>query len=295
MKFGLMLPHAGDYASPEALAGVAQMGEQLGYDSLFCFDRLLYPVNPKTPYPGSPDGKLPEATKRFFDPLTTLSYLAGITRKIRLGTGVLVSAFRSPVLAARMASTIDNLSHGRFICGMGMGWSQDEYESSGVPFDTKGTRFDEYLEVMKAVWSQAEPEYHGKYYTVARSILQPQPVQKPMPLWVGGGSDAALKRAVRLGTGWFGSGNMADLLSVATKLRQMAPKDFDIAFWTPFAITEQDTPMSLVGTPATIVSNLRKFQAAGVTEIILFAMQNPQQDIPRFAQELRPQIQTAAV
>ncbi len=100
---------------------------------------------------------------------------------------------------------------------------------------------------------------------------------------------------MRLGTGWFGSGNMADLLSVATKLRQMAPKDFDIAFWTPFAITEQDTPMSLVGTPATIVSNLRKFQAAGVTEIILFAMQNPQQDIPRFAQELRPQIQTAAV
>lgn len=299
MKFGLILPHVGPMASPEALAGTVKVAEQLGYDSVWVLDRLLYPVSPRTPYPGSPDGKLPEVCDTVYEPLTTLAWIAAQTTRIRLGTGVLVSVFRNPTLLARMMATLDNLSHGRIICGLGMGWSLDEYEASGVPFDHKGARFDDYLEVVKKVWTDASPAHDGPYYKVAKSVLKPPPVQRPhLPLWIGGESEAAARRAVRYGTGWYGSpySTVEELTVKVRKMRDAVarqgrdPQQFAIAMWAPFGVTS--TPMMpLVGPIDHIWKSVDQYREAGVDTLVLGAGfvpgTNPMEDVPLFASQMQ--------
>ena len=181
MKIGISLPQIGPQASPENLVSVARRAEELGYDSVWVLERLLWPVNPQEPYPASPDGHLPETYQIVFDPLETLAFVAAHTTRVQLGTSVIVLPYHTPIHLARRISTIDALSGGRVAVGVGAGWSRDEFEAAGTPFERRGARSDEFLEAMIALWTKDPVGFDGKFYHIPESKIGPKPVQKPHP------------------------------------------------------------------------------------------------------------------
>ena len=208
MKLGFALPTAGDWATPENQIRVARQAEALGYHSLWVFQRLLYALEPKNEYPPVPGKVWPKPFERVFDPIVTLAYVAAATQRIRLGTSVLIMPFYQPVVLAKQLATLDVLSGGRLDVGLGLGWSQDEYEAVGVPFKHRGRRADEFLRCLDAIWTQDVTEFHGEFYNVPRSRVEPKPVQKPRPpITIGGYGSTVVKRAVELGDG-FNGGNV---------------------------------------------------------------------------------------
>src|SRR6185503_14377047 len=178
MKVGILLPHLGEVASKESVLYVAKEAEKEGLDSVWAIERLLAPINPQTPYVATPDGSLPAEYQNILDPLTTLTYLAGKTERISLGTSIIVKLFHNPVLLARMLATIDVLSGGRVIAGFGLGWSKDEYDASGIPFARRGERADEFLQVLKSIWTDEIVQFKGKFYNIPASKIGPKPMQK---------------------------------------------------------------------------------------------------------------------
>ena len=169
-------------------------------------ERLLWPINPQTPYPATPDGSLPNEYQIILDPLETLTYVAAKTNKIALGTSVMDILFHSPVILARRFATLDLLSEGRAIAGLGIGWSKDEYQASNIPFKDKGERANEFLQVLKRIWTDDVVEFKGKYYNIPASKIGPKPVQKPHPpIYMGGFSPNTYSRIVNYDTnGWLG-------------------------------------------------------------------------------------------
>jgi alkanesulfonate monooxygenase SsuD/methylene tetrahydromethanopterin reductase-like flavin-dependent oxidoreductase (luciferase family) len=151
LKVGITLPQAGQQATRENVIQTAQQAEEEGFDSLWVFERLLWPINPQTPYPVTPDGSLPIEYQIVLDPLETLTYVAANTNKIALGTGVIDMLFHNPVVLARRFATLDVLSGGRTICGLGIGWSKDEYQVSDIPFKDRGKRADEFIQALKRI------------------------------------------------------------------------------------------------------------------------------------------------
>lgn len=203
MKIGFALPNIGPVATAEAVAKVAQRAEALGYDSLWTIERLLWPVNPQTPYPVTPDGRLPEGYKYSLDPVEALTYAAALTKKIGLGTSVLDIPYYNPVTLARRLTTLDYLSNGRLRVGFGLGWSKDEMDAAGADMKHRGAMADEFLQVLKAIWTTNPVEFHGKFYTVPKSFIAPKPVQKPHPpIYMAAFAPAALKRVATLADGW---------------------------------------------------------------------------------------------
>ena len=162
MKVGLVLPQAGQQATRENVIQMAKNAESEGFDSLWVFERLLWPINPKTPYVATPDGSLPIEYQIMLDPLETLTYVAANTNKIALGTSVIDMLFHNPVILARRFATLDILSEGRSIAGFGIGWSKDEYQASNIPFQNRGKRSDEFIQVLKRIWTDDVVEFKGK-------------------------------------------------------------------------------------------------------------------------------------
>jgi len=160
MKIGLSLPQAGVNATRENVIKFAQAAEKENFDSLWVLERLLYPINPQTKYPGSTDGMMPEEWKNIYDPINLLSFVAANTNKILLGTGVIDVLFHNPVVLGREFATLDVLSQGRTIAGLGIGWLKDEYQTSNVPFERRGARQDEFIQAMKRVWTDDVVEFH---------------------------------------------------------------------------------------------------------------------------------------
>ncbi len=203
MRLGFNIPNLGPVASAENVAKVAQRAEALGYDTVWVTERLLWPINPQTPYAGSSDGSLPEAYKIQLDPLGALTYAAAHTRRIGLGTSVLDMPYYNPVMLARNLTTLDVFSGGRLRVGLGQGWSQDEFDATGASMKTRSSRADEFLEVLHAIWKTDPAEYSGKHFRLPKSIIQPKPVQKPHPsIYLAAFSPRALKRIATLGDGW---------------------------------------------------------------------------------------------
>jgi len=203
MKIGFALPNIGPVATQEAVSKVAQRAEALGYHSLWTVERLLYPVKPQTPYPASPDGSLPEPYKHVLDPLEALAFVAAQTKTITLGTSVLDMPFYNPVTLARRLTTLDFLSNGRLRVGLGLGWSKDEMDASGADMAHRGAMADEFLQVLKAIWTTDPVEFRGKYYKLPKSYIDPKPVQKPHPpIYLAAFAPPALKRVAALANGW---------------------------------------------------------------------------------------------
>ena len=203
MKIGFSLPNIGPIGTAEAVTKVAQRAEALGYHSLWTIERLLYPLNLQRPYPGTPDGSLPEIYKHSLDPLEALTFVAGQTKKIKLGTSVLDMPYYNPVTLARRLSTLDFLSGGRLLVGLGLGWSKDEMDATGADMTKRGALADEFLQVLKTIWTTNPVEFRGKFFNIPKSYINPKPVQKPHPpIYLGAFVPAALKRLANVADGW---------------------------------------------------------------------------------------------
>ncbi|MBI3933822.1 MAG: LLM class F420-dependent oxidoreductase [Acidobacteria bacterium] len=219
MHFGVVFTGYGTMADPEKLRRLARRADQLGFHSLWLYDHVTFPARIPEKY-----GKIvftPETP--FLDPMATLSFLAAETRQIRLGTGVLLTALRHPLLVAKSAATLDVLSGGRLILGVGLGWVAEEFEALGIPFRQRVGRLRESVEILRGIWAQGRLAYAGRYYSFPEMTSYPMPLQPGGPrLWFGAFADPALKRAAELGDGWFGA---AGPVEKVTK-RLMKTRDF---------------------------------------------------------------------
>lgn len=204
MQIGLRLPQTGrNQASKGSIVYLAKEAENAGFNSLWVLERLLWPINPLNPYPGSTDGKFPEDWQYIFDPLETLTFVAANTNKIALGTSVIDILFHNPVILARRFATLDVFSGGRAVAGFGIGWSEDEYRASGIPFINRGKRADEYIQLLKMLWTEDIVEFIGEYYDIPASKVGPKPVQKPhIPIYLGGYSQKTFARIAKHANGW---------------------------------------------------------------------------------------------
>lgn len=271
MQFGIALPHFGPAASPHAIVKVAQEAEELGFDSVWALDRLLWPLKPASKYPGNPKGELPQVMQNTYDPLTVLAFVAAHTRMVRLGTSVLVAPYRSPVVVAKIVATLDVLSGGRVILGIGAGWSEDEFIVVGQSLVNRHEQTDEFLQVLHELWTVEEPSFEGKYYRVPRSIFLPKPLQKPRPpLWIGGNTKRARQRAAEFGDGWHPTNRLSpsDLAEEMKHLRALAQKAGRDADAIVLTLRWNAVP-SLSDNSAVkeVVQKLREYKRAGVQHI----------------------------
>lgn len=203
MRMGFYVPNLGPVAGADNILKVAQKAEELGYDSLWTTERLLVPVNPRTGYGGFEGVPIPEPYKVQLDPLDTLSVLAAVTRRARLGVSVLDLPFYAAALLARRLTTIDVFSGGRLTVGLGVGWCPEEFDAVGVSMRQRGRRADEALQLMHAVWKEDPVEFQGKYWRIALSYINPKPIQKPHPpILMAAYAPAAMKRVARMSDGW---------------------------------------------------------------------------------------------
>ncbi len=230
MRLGFGLLHAGPAATPEAIVKFVKRAEGLGYESLYVLDRVLWPINPKVPYPASADGKLPEQSKTIVDPLETLAFAAAHTSRVRLGTSVMNLPYYNPVLLARQLTAIDVLSNGRLVAGLGLGWSPDEYEAVGTSIKDRTRRASEALRVLHAIWTTDPVEFNGKYYKIPKSVIYPKPVQKPHPpIFMAAFTPEAMKRTARHADGWMPVGipvaGMAKMFAGIKKMAEEAGRD----------------------------------------------------------------------
>ncbi len=192
MKLGICLPHYGRPIEVGRMLEVVNRAEERRLDSVWVTDHVVVPSDTKIIY-----------RDHMLDPLAVLPWLAGVTRRIALGTSVVVLPYRSPVPVAKLLASVDVLSGGRLIVGAAIGWLEGEFEALGVPFGERASRGDEALELLRAVWTEEHPELQTKRYRLHNVKVSPMPLQKPRPpLYVGGLSDGALRRAARLGDGW---------------------------------------------------------------------------------------------
>ena len=267
MKYGIALPNFGKYAETLKIIDLSEKAEELGFDSIWVSDHVVIP--------GSHKGFGDE----FLEPLTTLTYLAARTSRISLGTSVLILPYRNPLVLAKSVSTIDELSAGRVILGVGAGWMKDEFHALGVPFEDRGAITNEYIDVLKTLWTEEDPSHFGKYIEFSDIKFLPKPVQKPHPpIWVGGGSRRAIERAAERGSGWHPVGlTPSEVQERAWYLKEVIDKsdrepcDFIISVRKNLEITDKTDLAeneTLRGTVEKIAEGLEEYEKAGVNHIV---------------------------
>ena len=284
LKVGVTLPQLGKQATREDLIQYASKAEESSFDSVWVLERLLWPINPRTPYVATPDGSLPSDYQNVLDPLETLSFVAAHTRQISLGTSVIDMLFHNPVVLGRGIATLDVLSEGRAICGLGIGWSKDEYQASNIPFKNRGKRADEFLEALKRVWTDDVVEFKGEYYNIPASKIGPKPIQKPhIPIYMGGFSPATLSRIVKYdANGWLGVpfGPLEQLRTTMNTIKDLAikgnkdPNSFKVILLTYPNISDSknaggDQRFPMTGTIEEVGSDIGEFKSMGIEHIIL--------------------------
>lgn len=286
MKVGITLPQAGEQSTTANIIRTAKTAEDEGLDSLWVFERLLWPISPQTPYVATPDGSLPVEYQRVFDPLETLTFVAAKTNKITLGTSVIDILFHNPVVLARRFATLDVLSGGRTIAGLGIGWSKDEYQVSNIPFENKGKRADEFIQALKKIWTEDIVEFKGNYYNIPASKIGPKPIQKPhIPIFMGGFSPNTFKRIINYSTnGWLGLivGPLEYLENTIKSMNEMAskankdPNEFKTILLTypniveskNEQLTNESQRFPLTGTIDQIGNDIKRIKKIGVNHIV---------------------------
>jgi probable F420-dependent oxidoreductase len=215
---GFAVPLAGSWATPANQVELARRAEELGYASVWTFQRLLFPADRE----GPDAARWQPVYRSVHDPLVTLAYLAAHTTRVRLGVAVLNMPWFSPILLAKQAATLDAVSGGRLDLGLGLGWSRQEYAAAGAPFERRGARAEEFLACLKALWTEDLVDFHGEFHDVSRAHVDPKPVQKPHPpLLLGGSAEPALRRAGRVADGWISSSGQ-DLASIGSAIKVVA-------------------------------------------------------------------------
>ena len=217
MKFGISFANVGTFVKGKGAARLAQAAESAGFDSLWTVEHILYPEGYESTYPYAPDGKMPGSGRNPIpDPLVWLGYAAAVTSTIRLATGISILPERHPLTFAKEVATLDVLSGGRVTLGVGIGWLREEFDALGVPWERRGARTEEYAEVMRRVWAEDDVTFDGEFVSFRRASSNPKPVAGRVPIHIGGHSEAAARRAGRMGDGMFlAGGDMAQLMEVA--------------------------------------------------------------------------------
>ena len=297
MRIGVHLPHVGDQATRETLLSFAKRAEALGFDSLWVSDHVVIPRDYESRYPYHASGRLTWSDLPLLEPLSTLLFVAAVTERVQLGTTVLVLPMRNPVLHAKIVATLDVLSGGRAILGVGAGWLREEFEALDAPFDERGSRTDEYLTVIDNLWTKDDPSFSGKHYQLADVAFAPRPLQQPrVPIWVGGNTGAGLRRAARLGDAWHAAGvPPAEIAAAAPRLREYtlaAGRD-------PAAVALTVRTGLPAGEPTeATIERLEQYAAAGVAHICLETtfrhMERAYETLERFASDVRPKLAAIA-
>ncbi len=261
------------------MASVALRAEQLGFESVWIPEHLVLPTRLETPYPYSQDGRPPFAPDTpILDPLLLLMHIAAATSRIRLGTNIFVLPLRHPLVTARLAMTLDVLSGGRLCLGVGVGWLEEEFRAVGVEFETRGSRTRECVMALKALWTQAEPEFHGRFFDFGPLRFEPKPVQKPHPpILLGGETETALRRAAAIADGWYGVAHdphsAAQRIATLRELRAQAGRADE-----PFEVT-----VGHGGGPLD-ADALRRYADAGVDRVSVLPWSRGRDAIPRLEQ-----------
>jgi len=283
MKVGITLPNLGPQATRENVLQTASQAEKEGFDSVWTITRILWPLNPQSPYSGTPDGSLPIEYQNVLDPLDVLVHVAANTSNIALGTSVVDMFYYTPIMLAKRLATLDVLSQGRVICGLGVGWSKDEYQASNIPFMNRGERALEFLQVLK-IWTDDIVEFKGKYYDIPASKIGPKPFQKPhIPIYLGGFSSNTFLRIVKQDlNGWLGvvHGPLRDVENSINTIKRYTNQsnknsdNFQTILLTYPTVEENQSPkndknrLPLTGTIDEIGSDIRLVRDMGVNHII---------------------------
>jgi probable F420-dependent oxidoreductase len=230
MKFGLRYCNIGRYIDPSKAVELAQAGEEAGFESAWTIEHTVVPDGYQSHYPYSADGKMPGGTDDFPipDPLIWMAYIAAATSRINLGTAILILPQHNPVITAKQVATLDHVSGGRILLGIGVGWMKEEFDAIGASFHDRGKRADEYVAAMRELWSSERPTFHGDFVHFDAAFCKPQPVNKSIPIIVGGDSRVAARRAGRLGDGYFPArGAPFDFIDLARRTAEEHGRDPD--------------------------------------------------------------------
>jgi probable F420-dependent oxidoreductase len=297
MKLGVFLPISGRATGPDTLITAAQSAEKQGFDAIWSADRVVTPWKIDTSYPYSENHEFIVPPDRpFLDSFTCLAFLAGCTEKITLGISVLVLPYRHPLYWTRVAASIEQLSRGRLIMGVGVGWMEEEFVALNVPFKERGRITDEQLEVVERLWSEEHTTFEGQYYHLRDLAFYPKPIQQPRtPIWIGGEGNAAQKRTAKYGDAWFPyyvEITPAQLRAGFDNVLRLAEQA-----GRPIELTQQPVPQDeryLRGTSAQLVEALRTYRDIGVEHIALQFMSprwpDRMEQIERFANEVMPHV-----
>ena len=316
LALGFHLPSRGPLARVDVLTHLARTADTLGYSVVSISDHIVLPTRSSAPYPYDHSGAFPGGAQQpFIEPIPLAAWLLAVTRRLRVAISVLVVPYRNPVVTAKHLATIDALSGGRLVVGVGVGWWPEEFEAlAAPPFAERGAVTDEYLRLMKTLWTENEPRFEGKYYRIDDVTMLPHPAQKPHPpIWVGGHSEPALRRTAVLGDAWHPIGLRGpvglapdELAQKMARIRALArqagrdPASIGVAFRGPLdlrparAKVTAETLRPLAGPPHKVVADLRAYQAAGVDTMIFdFPKPDPTAMVTlmrRVAREIRPRL-----
>ena len=263
MKCGIAIPHYGRAAQPSMVEDLAREAEALGFDSVWASDHVLLPVEGA----GVPH--------YFYDALIVMAAAAAVTTRLRIGTSVLVIPYRDPRLLASVLATLDQMSKGRVILGAGAGGLEGEFAGLGIDFHQRGALTNEYLDCMQALWTTDPTSFHGRWIHFDEMRSNPKPFQNPLPIWIGGHSDAAVQRAAVRGTGWQPSNMPLDDFRVRAK----AYRDACVAAGRPPGpiclrsiprgpVQTADDRIPFTGDPADIARAMEAYAEAGLTYVV---------------------------
>ena len=278
MKIGvLMFPTR----QPIDVAVVARQAEALGFDSLWLGEHPVMPVHSTSPFPGSPDGRIPDAYSWFVDPFVALARASGVTTTLKLGTGITLVPERHPLLLAKEIATLDYFSGGRFLFGVGAGWHKEETEIMGGNFAHRWTQTREAIEAMKALWANEAAEYHGRYYDFPLVRSFPRPVQQPHPpIFLGGSAQQVFKRTVEYGNGWMPTRSTPELIkqgrAVLNELAVEAgrdPESIEVMAYIAPADRAKLQALAEAGADAAVLLLAKESEAAALAELEQLAQQ----------------------
>ena len=314
MEFGFGVPSRGPLASLENIVALAQKGEELGFDIITVSDHIVVPNDIDSIYPYNETGEFTSSQSgEYMEQLTTIAYLAGVTSRIKLLTSVMVLPHRSPVLTAKMLATIDVLSQGRLIVGCGVGWMEEEFEAIGAPpYAERGAVGNEYLRVFKELWTSDDPSFDGEYASFSNIAFAPKPVQEPHPpLWIGGESPPALRRAGQLGDAWypicsnpqFPVGTLEQFADYQARVRRHAERagrdsdELDFAYSVNWFDDTQEQVVEgerriLTGSPTQVAADIDALEDLGVNHLMLNFQGSDLEEtielLARFTEGVRP-------
>lgn len=281
MKFGVSIPNMNLLTNGEDTFAFAREIEALGFDSVWVSDHVTIPRDIKSQYPYRTNGTFSMgADNALLEPITVMAVLAAATTRTRIGVSVLVIPYRNPVLTAKMLSTIDVLSGGRVILGAGVGWMAEEFELlQSPPYADRGPVTDSYIRLFRELWTSPSPTFEDAFYSVSNVGFEPKPVQNPLPIWIGGITGPALRRAAKLGDGWQGIRHRsADIPAAMQKLHQLLEEEersadgFTFGMRTPIAINQEPAPeeaIPLEGTAQHLLDDVRRYDEAGIEYLVI--------------------------